>query len=76
MQLFFNSQFSYCPLVWTFHNRQINTRINNIQYCALQMVYQDEISSFDELLQKDWSVKIHHRNLQFLATEMYKQGVH
>ena len=36
------------------------------------MVYHDEISSFEELLQKDGSVKIRHRNLQFLATEMYK----
>ena len=72
MHAFFNSQFSYCPLVWMFHNRQINTRINNLHYRALRMVYQDEISSFEELLQKDGSVTIHHRNLQFLATEMYK----
>ena len=36
------------------------------------MVYQDEISSFIELLQKDRSVRNHHRNLQYLATEMYK----
>ena len=72
MQAFFNSQFSYCPLVWMFHNRQINARINNLHYRALCMVYQDEISSFDELLQKDWSVRIHHRNLQFMAIEMYK----
>ena len=36
------------------------------------MVYQDEISSFEEILQKDGSVRIHHRNLQFMAIEMYK----
>ena len=36
------------------------------------MVYQDENSSFEELLQKNGSVTIHHRNLQFLAIEMYK----
>ena len=72
MQAFFNSQFSYCSLVWMSHNRQINTIINNLHYRALRMVYQDEISSFEELLQKDGYAKIHHRNLQFLATEMYK----
>ena len=36
------------------------------------MVYLDETSSFEELLRKDGSVTIHHRNLQFLATEMFK----
>ena len=72
MQSFFNSQFSYCPLVWMFHNRQINTRINGLHYRALRMICQDNNSSFEELLRKDGSVTIHHRNLQFLATEMYK----
>ena len=71
-QAFFASQFSYCPLVWMFHHRQINIRINGLHYRALRMVYQDENSSFEELLRKDGSVTIHHRNLQFLATEMYK----
>ena len=41
-------------------------------YRALRMVYRDETSSFSELLEKDGSVTIHHRNLQFLAIEMYK----
>ena len=72
VQAFFNSQFSYCPLVWMFHNRQINTRINNLHYRALRMIYQDENSSFTELLRKGGSVTIHDRNLQFLATELYK----
>ena len=36
------------------------------------MVYQDTKSSFEELLEKDGSVAIHHRNLQLLATEMFK----
>ena len=36
------------------------------------MVYFDEASSFEELLIKDGSVKIHHRNLQVLAIEMFK----
>ena len=72
MQAFFNSRFSYCPLVWMFHSRQINTKINNLHYRALRMVYMDENSSFEELLQKGGSVTIHHRNLQTLATEMFK----
>ena len=36
------------------------------------MVYQDETSSFEELLSKDGSVTVHHRNIQSLAIEMFK----
>ena len=32
----------------------------------------DDISSFNELLQKDNSVTVHTRNIQLLAVEMYK----
>ena len=35
-------------------------------------VYNDDSSSFEELLSKDNSVSIHHRNIQSLAIEMYK----
>ena len=72
MNAFFNSQFSYSPLVWMFHNRQINTKINNLHFRALRIIYLDETSSFDELLRKDGTVTVHHRNLQFLVTEMYR----
>ena len=34
MNSFFNSQLSYCPLVWMFSSRELNTRINNLQYRA------------------------------------------
>ena len=72
MNAFFDSQFSYSPLVWMFHNRLINTKINNLHYRALRMIYLDDTSSFEELLRKDGSVTIHQRNLQFLAIEMFK----
>ena len=72
MQAFFISHFSYCPLVWMFHNRNINTRINNLHFRALGMVYREQTSTFEELLERDSSVTIHQRNLQFLAIEMFK----
>ena len=72
MQAFFRSQFSYCPLVWMFHSRELNTKINNLHYRALRIVYRDEKLSFDELLEKDKSFTIHNQNIQFLAIEMYK----
>ena len=66
MSAFITSQFSYCPLVWMFHGRTMNNRINKIHEKALRLVYKDETNlSFDyDLLKKDKSVSIHQRNLQ------------
>ena len=72
MNAFFRSQFCYCPLVWMFHNRSINRRIDNLHYRALRIVYADQTSSFQELLVKDGSITVHHQNLQYLAIEMFK----
>ena len=72
MNAFINSQFSYCPLIWMCHSRTINTQINKIHERALRIVYNDQVSSFDELLIKSDSVTIHNRNLQLLVTEIYK----
>ena len=72
LKAFIESQFGYCPLVWMFHSRSLNNRINNLHRRALRLVYKDQQLSFEELLRKDNSFTIHHRNLQKLATEMYK----
>ena len=72
MKAFLDSQFPHCPLVWMFHNRSINTKINNLHYRALRLTSQDDTSSFKELLIKDGSVTIHGRNLQYLAIELFK----
>ena len=49
---FTESQFKYCPLVWMFHGRQINDKINELHEMALRIVYNDTITSFEELLVK------------------------
>ena len=72
MNAFISSQFNYCPLIWMCHSRSLNTKINKIHERALRIVYNDHISSFTDLLEKSGSVKIHHRNLQQLAVEIYK----
>ena len=69
---FFNSQFSYCPLIWMFHSRLINNKINRLHERCLCIVYSDNQSIFEELLEKDSTVSVHQRNLHFLATELYK----
>ena len=72
LKAFIESQFSYCPLVWMFHNRTLNNRINKLHERALRLVYKDSRLTFEGLLEKDDSVTIHHRNLQKLAIEIYK----
>ena len=58
--------------MWTFHSRKQNHHINRIHERALRVVHKDYNSSFDELLEKDNSYKIHDRNLQKLVTEIFK----
>ena len=72
MKTFVTSQFNYCPLVWMCHNSTMNNKINKLHERALKIVYKNQSLSFQELLEKDDSLMIHHRNLQKLATEMYK----
>ena len=72
MKAFIESQFGYCPLVWMFHSRTLNNRINALHEKALRLVYNDSILPFQDLLTLDQSFTIHHRNLQKLATEMFK----
>ena len=55
-----------------FHRRKLNHRINSIHDTALRVAYQDYKSMFLQLLQKDNSVTIHQRDLQVLATEIFK----
>ena len=72
MNSFFNSQFNYCHLVWMFHSRSINNKINRLHEGVLRIVYNDFKSSFENLLEKDETVSIHVKYLQKPATEMFK----
>ena len=72
IKAFVESQFSYCPLIWMLHSRGLNNKINCIRERALRITYNDKSSTFQELLDKDKSVSIHHRNIRVLATEIYK----
>ena len=50
------SQFGYCPLVWMFHSRCLNNKINSLHETALRITYFEISSSFQDLLKKDNSV--------------------
>ena len=72
MNAFFNAKFSYCPLTWMFHSSNRNNKINRMHEKCLRIVYNDNTSSYEELLEIDNSVSVDHRNTQILATELYK----
>ena len=72
MKTFIESQFNYCSLIWMFHSRTINNKINRLHERALRIGYSDFKSTFEGLLRKDNSFSIHERNIQSLAIEIYK----
>ena len=72
MNAFFKSQFSYSPLKWMMHSRKLNNKINLLHERYLSVTYNDGLSSFEELLERDNSVSVHNRNIQCLAIELYK----
>ena len=63
MKAFIISQFSNCPLVWMFHSRNTENRVNKICKRALRIVYYDSpYLNFDQML-------VMHRFLSFLMSE-------
>ena len=53
------SKFGYRLLVCMCHSRRLNNCTNNIHERALRIVFRDHITSLEQLLKKDKSVKIH-----------------
>ena len=64
MKSFITSQFGYCPLIWMFHSRGLNNKINSLHERALRITYGDKDLTFQELLEKDQSGRF--------TTETYK----
>ena len=55
MKAFIESWFNYCPLIWMFHSRTLNSKMNRLHERALRIVYSGYKSLFFELLVKDKS---------------------
>ena len=55
-----------------FNNRTTNRKINRLHERYLRIIYNGKQSYFEDFLEKDGSVSIHDRNIQYLVVEMYK----
>ena len=55
-----------------FHFRGIDKKIKNVHERAVRIVYSHYKSTFQEPLGIDPSFSVHHKNIQTLATEIYK----
>ena len=70
MDAFIKSQFSYCPLLWTFQYRRANAKINKVRERALRIACNDSgnntVNNIDKFL------TINQRNLQLLMIEFFK----
>ena len=72
MNAFFNAQFNYCPLIWMFSSSQNNNKIKQLHERCVRLIHNDKLPSYEELLEKDGSVSIHHKNIHSLAIETFR----
>ena len=66
----FNAQFSYCLLTWMFPSRKRNNKINKLHERCLRIVYNNNTSTYEELLEIDNSVSVHFQKVQALVIEL------
>ena len=74
LKAFIESQFNDCPLIWMFHSRTLNNKIKTLHEKILRIVYSDFKANFDELLEKDGSFSINHRNT--LDIKIFEWTIH
>ena len=53
-------------------SRPNTKKINRLCEHCLQIIYMENQLLFEELIEKDNSVSIHHTNIQFLSIEIHK----
>ena len=69
---YFYSNFNYCPLVWMFSSAKSLNKVKSLQKRALCFLYEDYVSSYEELLQKAGKETMKVNRLRSLCIEIYK----
>ena len=49
------------------HSRSMNNKINRLHEQSPRIVYSDQSSTFEELLERDKTFSFHHKKIQSLA---------
>ena len=68
---YFYSSFNYCPLVWMFSSAKSLNKVESLQKRALRFLYEDYVSSYEELLQKAGKETMKVNRLRSLCIEIY-----
>ncbi len=69
---FIRANLNYCPLVWINRNKTDLTRLEKVQERAVRLIYNDKVSSYDDLLQRARVPSVLVRWQRVLATEVFK----
>ena len=69
---FINSQFTYAPLIWMFAGKSSIAKICKIHFRTLQIVHNNYVKSYQDLLNFSNDISIHQKHLRLLAIEVYK----
>ena len=69
---YFYSNFNYCPLVWMFSNAKSLNKIESLLKRTLRFLYEDYVSSYEELLQKAGKETMKVNRLRSLCIKIYK----
>ena len=70
MRFFVISQFQCCPLVWVFHSRHLNNKVNRVYERALRIAHKGCQSAINILLENGCSVNV--KYLKTLVIEIFK----
>ena len=54
------------------YSRSLNNKINRLHERCLSIIYDNNRTTFEEVLAKDNSVSVHHNNIHAISTAMYK----
>ena len=69
---YFHPNVNYCPLVWMFSSVKSLNKVESFQKRALRSLYEDYVSSYEELLKKAEKETMKVNRLRSLCIKIYK----
>ena len=68
----FSSNYNYCPIVWIFCSANSLNKVESFQNRGLHFLYEDYVSSYQELLRKAGKETMKVNRLRSFCIEIYK----